>query len=296
MLASEELDLDARRYPLVVSPKLDGIRCMLCGGRAYTRSLKQVPNNFVRKTLENLSSRFPDWLFDGELIVGKTFQETSSAVMSRRGTPDFTFAIFDFVHGPLSFHSAYRSRRQHFFAHRQDDLFMLERMPSWVSIVEHREVLGPMELEKAIVNFGGEGVICRDPLGPYKFGRSTSSEGYMWKIKHFKDSEATVVGVVEMLHNYNTPTKSAIGLTERSTHKYNQMPAGMLGALEVEDKKMFPGQRFTVGTGFTWDQRVALWDKWPMGKTIKYKYQPFGVKDKPRAPIFLGFRDEKDMS
>jgi hypothetical protein len=32
-----------------------------------------------------------------------------------------------------------------------------------------------------------------------------------------------------------------------------------------------------------------------MGKVVKYKSQPTGVKDKPRFPVFLGFRDVVDM-
>jgi len=32
-----------------------------------------------------------------------------------------------------------------------------------------------------------------------------------------------------------------------------------------------------------------------MGKVVKYKSQPTGVKDKPRFPVFLGFRDKVDM-
>jgi DNA ligase-1 len=33
-----------------------------------------------------------------------------------------------------------------------------------------------------------------------------------------------------------------------------------------------------------------------IGKIIKYKYQAIGSKDAPRIPIFLGFRDERDMT
>jgi DNA ligase-1 len=32
-----------------------------------------------------------------------------------------------------------------------------------------------------------------------------------------------------------------------------------------------------------------------LGKIVKYKYQEIGVLEKPRFPVFLGFRDKEDM-
>lgn len=40
-----------------------------------------------------------------------------------------------------------------------------------------------------------------------------------------------------------------------------------------------------------WSDRQAL-----IGKTVKFKYQAIGTKDKPRIPVFLGWRDARDMS
>lgn len=40
-----------------------------------------------------------------------------------------------------------------------------------------------------------------------------------------------------------------------------------------------------------WNKQVEL-----IGSTVKYKYFEIGVKDKPRFPIFCGFRDKRDMS
>jgi len=49
---------------------------------------------------------------------------------------------------------------------------------------------------------------------------------------------------------------------------------------------------FKVGSGFTDEQRNEVWvnaSKY-IGATITFKYFPHGVKDKPRSPIFKGFR------
>jgi hypothetical protein len=31
------------------------------------------------------------------------------------------------------------------------------------------------------------------------------------------------------------------------------------------------------------------------GRIVKYRYQPAGMKDVPRFPAYLGFRDVRDM-
>ena len=57
---------------------------------------------------------------------------------------------------------------------------------------------------------------------------------------------------------------------------------------------------FRVGTGkgLTNVLRQEIWDnqsKW-LGKVIKYKHQAIGSKDAPRIAIYLGMRDERDMT
>jgi hypothetical protein len=73
--------------------------------------------------------------------------------------------------------------------------------------------------------------MLRDPNGPYKFGRSTRKEGYLLKLKRFCDSEAEVIGVVELMHNGNEAKTNALGRTERSTRKAGKTGMGVLGAL-----------------------------------------------------------------
>jgi len=56
---------------------------------------------------------------------------------------------------------------------------------------------------------------------------------------------------------------------------------------------------FKIGSGFTEDARVKLWRERDerdelKGRLAKFKYQPSGVKDKPRFPVFLGFRNKID--
>ena len=90
LLAADATDADIR-YPVLASPKIDGIRCLIVNGKAVTRSLKPIPNEHIRSMLEKYA---PDGA-DGEIVVGDSFNATTSAVMSRDGEPEFTYFIFD---------------------------------------------------------------------------------------------------------------------------------------------------------------------------------------------------------
>src|SRR5262245_35069587 len=87
-------DLSELRYPVLVSPKLDGVRAIRLGNRLVSRTLKDIPNKYVRNwCIEHL----PEGL-DGELLLRDwtaPFSDVSSAIMSIEGEPDFVFAAFD---------------------------------------------------------------------------------------------------------------------------------------------------------------------------------------------------------
>jgi DNA ligase-1 len=113
------------------------------------------------------------------------------------------------------------------------------------------------------------------------------------------DTEAVVVGVYEEMHNGNEATTNALGRTERSSHQDNKVGKGTLGGLEVRllhDHAGFKAEtEFKIGTGFDATMRRDLWVEPPIGKIAKVKHFSVGAKDKPRHPVFLGWRDERDM-
>ena len=135
--------------------------------------------------------------------------------------------------------------------------------------------------------------MIRDPNGKYKHGRSTTKEGGLLKIKRFEDDEAVVIGVEELMTNLNEQELDNLGHKVRSSKKEGLVPAGKLGALIVKHKTF---GEFKIGSGFTEDARVKLWRERDelKGRLAKFKYQPSGVKDKPRFPVFLGFRNKID--
>jgi hypothetical protein len=85
MLAGKCEQPEELRFPVLATPKLDGIRCLKIGGKALTRSFKPVSNRFIREWIE---ANLPDGV-DGELVVpGTTFSETSGHVGRESGEPD----------------------------------------------------------------------------------------------------------------------------------------------------------------------------------------------------------------
>jgi DNA ligase-1 len=134
-------------------------------------------------------------------------------------------------------------------------------------------------------------VILRDPAGLYKFGRSGKT-GPLLKLKRFIDFEAEVIGVYEEMHNANVATKNELGRTSRSSAKAGKIGKGTLGGLILRAiNGPAAGVEFRCGTGFDAAARAELWANPPIGKVAKVKSFPIGVKDKPRHPVWLGFRD-----
>ena len=288
MLAGTIKDTSTLKFPVLASIKLDGIRCTVQGGQLLSRNLKPIPNFEIQKMFKGL----PDG-WDGELIYGDPsaedcFRNTSSIVMSydKRAT-HILFYVFDHQGLPLPFEERIRE-------------VWHERMKyPHVHVVEHERIENEEQLLRfeadALAN-GHEGVMVRSLNGPYKQGRSTVNEGYLLKLKRFEDSEAEILGVEEQQHNENEAKTNALGHTERSTAKAGLVGAGIMGKFNVRDIKT--GVEFDVGTGPTADERKTFWkDRSKLiGKIIKYKFFPTGGKEKPRFPVYLGFRDERDMS
>lgn len=166
--------------------------------------------------------------------------------------------------------------------------------------VPHKEVSSYEELlihEREFLYEGFEGVMLRHPNGPYKQNRSTLREAYLVKVKRFEDSEALITGYEPLYRNLNDAEFDERGYTKRSHASDGKVADDLLGKVVVRD--LGTGVEFSVGSGFTEAQRIQLWalrDSNLMGRVIKYKsFKNAGVKDAPRHPIFLGFRDVEDL-
>ncbi len=277
---------------VLVSPKLDGIRCIKVNGKALSRSFKPIPNHFIRNWVE---ANLPDGI-DGELMLAHTatFQEITSAVMSHSGEPDFSFCAFDLVREDLAepFVSRYK-RLMAYVESREMDSGILELVPhTTLFTVEELDLY-----ERTNLALGFEGVMVRDPQGQYKCGRSTAKQGWLLKLKRFEDSEAVILGFEEQMTNTNEKEVNELGLSKRSSKQEGKVGANTLGKFQVKD--LHSGVEFEIGTGIglTQELRKEIWENHDQyrGQLVKYKFQNFGVKEKPRSPIFLGFRSSDDL-
>ncbi len=291
MLSATVADVAALRWPLLASPKLDGIRAIVRDGIVVSRNLKPIPNRRVQAIFGK------DWLegLDGELLVGdptdpRAFLGTTSGVMSREGEPDVFFHVFDCCREPgRPYHERLGMARD--LATGSGRAVMVEQ-----TVVTTAEEANAYEATQ--LDLGYEGVMLRDAKSPYKFGRGTLSKQDLMKLKRFEDAEARVLGLEELLHNSNEATVGLLGQTERGHSKAGMVGMGTLGALQVVGVGgRWDGVAFNIGSGFDVATHRAIWENgegW-IGRLVKFKFFPLGSKEAPRFPIFLGERHPDDL-
>ncbi len=301
-------------WPALCSPKVDGIRGIIHPQLGVvTTSFKPLPNVYTR---ERLGALVGNKSLDGELVVvdgqGRAllFNDIQSELMSHGGLPDFRFLVFDCFDYPNDpFMDRYDGARA-----RVEDL-----NNKHVKIIKHRMIYDSeqfLEYMQECLTLGYEGAMIRDPEGPYKSGRSTLKQGWLLKYKEWLDAEGVITGFEELMHNENEDEGDNFGLAKRSHRKEGMVPAGTLGNLIVDTE----WGELSLGSGFDHAQRQEIWNanmidrklkgktpEWSMrgerplfvepsrdlGRTVTFKYQPHGMQDKPRFPVFLRFREDE---
>ncbi len=280
------------QFPLMVSPKIDGIRGCSRHGIVTSRSGELLPSLQVQDELSKVQ-----WV-DCEIIEGNptdygVYNRTQSHVMSVDKPGDLSYHVFDCIHPDWLSRPFY------------ERLAEAERLlkPIWdkcgtrFKLVQHEEVESLEELlayEDKMLEAGWEGVMGRSPVAPYKQGQATYNQGWMYKFKRFKDTEGVIVGFVEQNTNTNVQERSELGYAKRSSAKAGLVAAGTLGKFIV----LFDGVEIPVGCGvFTHRERQTIWDNQEayLGKLLKFRYFAHGMKDLPRHPRALGFRDKIDL-
>lgn len=296
MLAAK-MDESAIRFPVLASPKLDGIRAIVIDGVVVSRSLKPIPNKHVQA----LFGKPVYEGFDGELIVGSptdpnVYNKTTSGVMSVDGEPDVRFFVFDLANEPVIGYIA----RYITALGRMDECGASKA----IIAVPMTTIESPAHLtdyESQAIDDGYEGVMIRRPDALYKHGRATAKSLDLMKIKREEDAEAEIVGTYEQMHNANEATTNALGHTERSTCKDGLVGADTLGGFTL---RWPDGTTFDCSCGnLNHDERKELWVKRDTlrGQLLKFRYFKHGVKVnedgsfKPRFPRAIGLRHSDDL-
>lgn len=298
MLASDYVKSKVR-YPVILQPKVDGVRAVNLNGLVTGRSLKAHKNVHLTKFFSHPLCHG----LDGEMAAERETHPalcriTASAMSTIDGEPYLLWWLFDYI-VPATVQLDYNLRynelvkHYHWICDANPELGAhLRLMPS--TLVYNEQELD--ELHTKYSDLGYEGSVLRDPYGKYKQGRSTVREGGLLRIKDYVEEEAVVTGIEEGQSNTNEMVLNPLGKAERSTHQANMIPNGMVGALLCIDVKTKKDIRVAAGT-MPHDDR-ALFFKHPsliVGKTIKYKTFPKGVKDKPRHPTFQSIKIDSDI-
>lgn len=295
LLAHTIKNIEDVQIPVMISPKIDGIRCVITKNGVLSRSLKPIRNKHVVETLSKLCELLPSsTIIDGELVClnnkGKIapFTDTSSGIMSVEGVPDFVYLAFDYIETDNP-EIPFRER----FKQLESFIGSIASEEAPVTCVPHWIVTSTKEASVAydqIMKSDYEGAMFRDPDGRYKYGRSTIKDRILGKFKPFQDSEFKIIGYTQEFRNHNEATKDELGHTKRSTRRDNLEPLESLGSITVTDGNI----TFEVGSGFTKEQRENFWltrDEL-IGKIVTVKYMEYGSKEKPRHPVFKGIRED----
>jgi len=274
------------RYPLLCSPKYDGIRCIVKGSTCYSRSGKPLPSYQVQDEF-NIFEHCDGELIEGDETDPGVYNRTQSHVMSEDKPGKLKFFIFDYTHPDWIFAP---------YSNRLDFLLTMIRTDSRQEAVQHAMVYNKEELldyEFKMLRRGFEGIMMRNPNAPYKNGRGTFKEGIIYKLKRFQDVEAVIVGFKEAMVNENVQEKDELGYAKRSSSKEGLVAGETLGAFYVD----YQGQVLEIAPGsIVHDDRKFIWDNQKMflGELLKFRFFSHGIKDKPRFPRAVGIRHRSD--
>ena len=321
-----ECSFEELKFPCWATPKIDGINGLNFKGKSVGRSLKPFANEWLNGMIEkHLPQGLCYEVTVGDLPYGEDLcRNTTSFVNAiKKVNTKIIISVFDYIgSGSEDYikNTNYLERIEEAISEidsNHPDSFWFDYdvgsygrsvdTGSYMPINEFFEirVMEPMEInsiEEAELYYndcldqGYEGAIYRQDI-PYKCGRATAKSQEVIRFKPSHDTEAIIIGFEEAMENLNEAKTNELGHTERSSHKENLVPLGMLGSFICIDIKS--GETIKVGAGkLKHPQRVAIWKRQGMylSMILKYRSMSTGVKDKPRHPRWIDWRNIDDLS
>ena len=289
------------KFPVYISPKLDGIRVVKHKGSTLTKSLKHLPNRHIAAWVAK-------HLFDGadgEVISGDpqdetVYASTFSAAMTIEGRPEFKIYLFDL--------------------HNEPTLYATERYAKLASLIEalteeekQHVVLVPKTIvhnleqfkvvHDAFLELGYEGSITQKLDDFYLHGKSSPIRQTQCKFKPVEDFEVEILGSYEAMHNGNAAFTNEVGATARTTNAENLTGKGELGGFHA--RRLDTGVEFKLAPGkLTREERVRLWEEELAspgvhnGRIAKALAMGYGsmTNGRPRHGRFVGWRHVDDLS
>lgn len=308
-------NLDAVEFPVAILCKKDGVRALVrysdtgnLGCFARTNKLHRNPY------IQQLFAR-PEYLhFDSEGIVGPDndplVSYNSSGGFSRKTDKpkegkyvkvDAMLHVFDLVNDGNFAVGDYEAR--HAEATHRVNAILAADPSAPVCMIPYEICHNRADIERAEAKFladGYEGFILRKLKGEYKNGTTTRKEGTYLRGKRFVERELLVSRIEEGEINGNPAKTNERGQTERSSHKENMLPNGMVGAIYgydvidgvvgTEEKCVAPGKMTDAMAKYYFENPDEI-----VAHHITYKFFPVGNKDKPRFPTYQRHRAKEDL-
>lgn len=292
---------DSIVYPVILDPKLDGMRVITIVKDDKVSFLSREGMEFINMQAfaEEVKSIRPgtNFVLDGEIYGGKLnpnckkavekvkankpykFTQASSMVKDSKTTPQemrkyLEYIVWDIIELDYFESQGKRGTNEECGERRLKLAALFERIGERefknVKYLENVVAFSREEIityrDKCIAE-GFEGCMIKAVAGSYDFKRSKS----VLKFKEFHTGDFRIKVAIE------------------GTGKYE----GMLGAVKVEA----PGVDSEIGTGFTDDERADLWVEWLAGRLtgqiIEALYQEITSEGALRFSSFLRMRPDK---
>jgi hypothetical protein len=265
------------KFPVLVQPKINGIRGTFCPDTRlfYTKAGNILHTTTVieKHLVEKISKVLKLVPFDGELLIPNIpFQKSNGLVRRKRNIDEvacskMVFNIFDIALPDLSFYQR-KDLVGTFFDVMADSLDPLERQN--FSLVETYTAENQEQIDtlhKKFFELGYEGSIYRTGAATY----------------HFSDMFPERSLVLQKRKDFFKMTVKVTGFEEGQDRLTNT-----LGAFQVKDKE---NRFFKIGSGlndftrnFAWNNKDAV-----MGKDIKISYLTLTERGVPFHASFKGF-------
>jgi len=292
--------LETLNYPRFGSFKIDGSYCFTFNGELYSRNLILHPNRFLRKRLAPLLD-LKDMVFMGELF-DPSGEFTDSQSITRSHAADIgcmTMFVFDCL--PLKVFTTGGNGLRYFYRYNTYKRMMESLSHEFIQPV-YQEMLVDVGQAQILfdrsISAGHEGIVTRDPNAYYKYGRLTARENDCFRHTRFERCDAILLEVVEAKKRRDgvEPPKLLDGRAHRSFKKDDYSLAGTAGSLRVRDEQ---GREYGVGFGVGWTdaRKREVWEQRHklQGCCVEVEYKPDGMKDLPRQPKLVRFREDKDV-
>jgi len=253
-----EMEPKMVKFPVMIQPKLDGIRCLIYKKNQIIFQSRQnklfEPFQHLLPELEKIFNQNPSVILDGELYChGLGFENITSMVRrSKTRHPDvdkIKYVIYDCIDIQL-------------YNDRMKPLLNLKYKN--IQIIETKIANSMKEVEDAHTKYtemGYEGIMLRNN-SKYKEGRSKD----LLKYKKFFDKEYEVVGHIE---GTGTHAGTPIFICKTNDKTFH---VTMNGPMDIRREML---------------KNISNY----YGKQLTVKYQELSADDIPRFPIGLGFRD-----